>query len=281
MPAPRAIPTDPQHWLHVLQAAERLQHTLDGIYVVGGTAAALWAGHRTSHDADHYMPDLEHRFDEVLDRLETLPGWITVRIRRPHLILGQLDGVMAGVAQYPTVASGSMQVETTQVTTPQGLTIRLPTFRDTLLLKSRLLMTRNMARDYVDYVYLAMSLEDANLEQALAPAKRYKLPSSGPWSHDGSKRPIAYLEELGLRLVRPTPKDTRQIRLHWHRFQSLNTGASFPSWDEIASYCQTEGTRVLEVYRAWSTGVPCGSGHRHEGSDDGEFSSDDTAGRNM
>ena len=139
------------------------------------------------------MPNLEHRFDEVLDRLEALPGWITARIRRPHLILGHLDGVMVGVAQYPNVASGPMQVKTTQVTTPQGLTIRLPTLRDTLLLKSRLLMTRNMARDYVDYVFLAMSLEDANLEQALTPARRYELPPSGPWSHDGSERPIAFL----------------------------------------------------------------------------------------
>ena len=100
------------------------------IYVVGGTAAALWAGDRTSHDADHHMPDLEHRFSEVLDRLEALPGWITARIRRPHLILGHLDGVVAGMAQYSTVASGSMQVETAQVNAP--------------LLKNRLLMTRNM-----------------------------------------------------------------------------------------------------------------------------------------
>ncbi len=213
----------------------------------------MWSGgQRTSHYADHYMPDLEHRFDEVLDRLEALPGWITARIRRPHLILGHLDGVMAGVAQYPTVASSSMQVETTQVTTPQGLTIRLPTLRDTLLLKSRLLMTRNMARDHVDYVFLAMSLEDTNLEQALAPARQYELPPSGPWSHNGSERPIAFLEELGLRLVRPTPRDTRQIRLHWHRFQSLDAGGLFPSWNEIASYCKTEGSRVLEVYGAWS-----------------------------
>ena len=226
------------------------------------------------------MPDLEHRFDEVLDRLEALPGWITARIRRPHLILGHLDGVMAGVAQFPSVASDSMQVETTQVTIPQGLTIRLPTFRDTLLLKSRLLMTRNMARDYVDYVYLAMSLEDTNLEQALAPARRYKLPSSGPWSHDGSERPIAFLEELGLRLVCPTPKDTRQIRLHWHRFQSLSTGGSFPSWDEIASHCQTEGTRVLEVHCAWNTREPYASGHRQEDSDDGEVPGDGTDGKN-
>ncbi len=58
------------------QAAERIQRTLDGIYVVGGTAAALWAGDRTSHDADHHMPDLEHRFSEVLDRLEALPGYV-------------------------------------------------------------------------------------------------------------------------------------------------------------------------------------------------------------
>ncbi len=187
---------------------------------------------------------------------------------------------MAGVAQYSTVASGSMQVETTQVNAPQGLTIRLPTFRDALLLKNHLLMTRNMARDYGDYVNLAMSLEDASLEQALAPARRYKLPSLGPWSHDGSERPLAFLEELGLRLVRPTPKDTRQIRLHWRRFQSLSTGGSFPSWDEIASYCQTEGTRVLEVHRAWNTREPYASGHRQEVSDDGEVPGDGTDGKN-
>lgn len=171
-------------------------------------------------------------------------------------------------------------METTQVTTPQGLTIRLPTLRDTLLLKSRLLMTRNMARDYVDYVYLAMSLEDTNLEQALTPARRYELPPSGPWSHDGSERPIAFLEELGLRLVLPTPKDTRQIRLHLYRFQSLDTGGLFPSWDEIASYCKTEGTRVLEVYRAWNTRESCEFGYRHEGSDNSECSGDDTDGKN-
>ena len=101
------------------------------------------------------MPDLKHRFSEVLDRLEALPGWITARIHRPHLILGHLDGVVAGMAQYnSTVTSGSMQVETTQVNAPQGLTFRLPTLRDALLLKNRLLMTRNMAWDYGDYVYL-------------------------------------------------------------------------------------------------------------------------------
>ena len=90
---------------------------------VGGTAAALWAGHRTSHDADHCMPNLEHKCDEVLDRLEARPGW-TRHDNGDPLILGLLEGVMAGVAQYSTVASGPMQVETTQVATPQGLMIR-------------------------------------------------------------------------------------------------------------------------------------------------------------
>ena len=203
------------------RAGERLQRTLDDVYVVGGTAAALWAGHRTSHDVDHHMPDLKHRFSEVLDRLEALPGWITARIRRPHLILGHLDGVMAGGRNTPPSLPVPCRWKPPNSTPRRALTIRLPTLRDTLLLKSRLLMTRNMAWDYGNCVYLAMSLEDASLEQALAPARRCKLPSSGPWSHDGSERPIAFLEELGLRLVRPTPKDTRQIQLHWHRCQSF------------------------------------------------------------
>ena len=105
----------------------------------------------------------------------------------------------------------------------RSLTIRLPTFRDTLLLKSRLLMTRNMARDYVDYVYLAMSLEDANLEQALAPARRYKLPSSGPWSHDGSKRPIAY--HWGFVLFVPHGQIRLQASVSVPQYRG-----PFPSW---------------------------------------------------
>ncbi len=51
-------------------------------------------------------------------------------IRRPHLILGHLDGVMTGVAQYPHLHFQIHANGTTQVTNLQGLTIRLPALRN-------------------------------------------------------------------------------------------------------------------------------------------------------
>lgn len=46
---------------------------------MGGTAAALHAGHRRSHDADHVLEDLRERFDHVLAHLERAAGWQTER----------------------------------------------------------------------------------------------------------------------------------------------------------------------------------------------------------
>ncbi len=54
-----------------LLAAERhLQTLVPGTVLVGGTAAALHAGHRRSHDGDHVLEDLRGRFDDVLTDLE-------------------------------------------------------------------------------------------------------------------------------------------------------------------------------------------------------------------
>jgi hypothetical protein len=45
------------------------------------------------------VTDLQHRFDEVLAELEAAAGWQASRVRRPVLILGQLDGVLTGIRQ--------------------------------------------------------------------------------------------------------------------------------------------------------------------------------------
>jgi hypothetical protein len=71
--------------------------------LVGGTAAALHAGHRVSFDGDHVLADLAGRFDEVLADLESVAGWRTNRIRRPVLILGSLEGVLTGIRQLRRV----------------------------------------------------------------------------------------------------------------------------------------------------------------------------------
>ena len=52
-----------------------LQEILPDATLVGGTAVAIFAQHRLSRDADHVLPDLRVRFDDVLAQLEAVAGW--------------------------------------------------------------------------------------------------------------------------------------------------------------------------------------------------------------
>jgi len=90
---------DLPEWERLLAAERHLQSLVPGAVLVGGTAAALHAGHRKSLDGDHVLEDLRPRFDEVLATLEAAAGWETSRIQRPVAILGKLDGVMTGIRQ--------------------------------------------------------------------------------------------------------------------------------------------------------------------------------------
>ena len=76
-------------WEQVLSAATRLQTILPDAVLVGGTAAAVHAGHRFSKDADHVLTDLREHFDEVLSQLESVSGWKTARAQRPGIDTGQ------------------------------------------------------------------------------------------------------------------------------------------------------------------------------------------------
>jgi len=86
-------------WEQVLSAAAHLQRILPEAVLVGGSAAAIYAHHRLSTDADHALTNLRERFDQVLADLEAVAGLKTARIRRPVQILGSLDGIETGVRQ--------------------------------------------------------------------------------------------------------------------------------------------------------------------------------------
>ena len=70
-------------WEQVLSSAAPLQRPLPDAALVGGTAAAIYAEHWLSTDADHVLTDLRRRFDQVLAELESVAGWKTARVRSP------------------------------------------------------------------------------------------------------------------------------------------------------------------------------------------------------
>jgi hypothetical protein len=132
-------------WERLLAAERHLQALVPGSVLVGGTAAALHAGHRKSLDGDHVLEDLRPRFDEVLAALEAVAGWQTSRVQRPVVILGRLDGVMTGIRQL-------RRTQPLETETIAGL--RVPTLAEMARIKAWLLATRHTVRDYLDTVVL-------------------------------------------------------------------------------------------------------------------------------
>ena len=107
---------------------------------------------------DHVVGDLRDHFEEVLQRLEAVAGWSTERVRRPVLILGQLDGILTGIRQLRRTAP----LETEEI---DG--IRVPTLAEMARIKAWLLATRSTTRDYLDTVVLFERLGISGVEAAL------------------------------------------------------------------------------------------------------------------
>ena len=146
-------------WERLLAAERHLQSLVAGAVLVGGTAAALHAGHRKSLDGDHVLEDLRARFDDVLAELEAAAGWQTSRVQRPVVILGRLDGVMTGIRQLRR----TKPLETELV---DGL--KVPTLAEMARVKAWLLATRHTVRDYLDTVVLLERLGEAEATGAFA-----------------------------------------------------------------------------------------------------------------
>ncbi|MGC8878888.1 MAG: hypothetical protein ACP5R2_06675 [Anaerolineae bacterium] len=201
-------------WERVLSAAAHLQRILPGAVLVGGSAAAVYAGHRLSTDADHVLTNLRERFDQVLADLEAVAGWKTARIKRPVQILGSLDGIETGIRQLIR----EEPLETTQIEY-QGETITLPTEAEMLRIKAVLILRRNATRDYIDFVALADHMGDEKVIEALQPFDRlYPQPNEE-----------SALQQLQIQLANPLPYDLEGLDLseykhldpRWHDWQAV------------------------------------------------------------
>ncbi|MDR1313431.1 MAG: hypothetical protein LBQ12_06965 [Deltaproteobacteria bacterium] len=202
-------------WEDVLSSACRLQSVLPGAVVVGGTAAAVHAGHRTSYDADHILADLRHHFDEVLAKLESTAGWRTARIAKPVIILGNLDGILTGVRQL--IRTGPL--ETVEIDC-NGMKLTVPSEAEILRIKSVLILKRNATRDYLDFAALYAHLGVDKAAEALVSFDGLYPQESGQ----------SALQQLQAQLSDPMPFDLVTTDLSTYKGLS----SRWRDWDNVA-----------------------------------------------
>jgi hypothetical protein len=199
-------------WERLLAAERHVQQILPGAVLVGGTAAAIHAGHRVSVDGDHVLADLRERYDEVLAALEAAAGWRTERLQRPVLILGQLEGILTGIRQLRR----TRPLETEEI---HGL--RVPTLAEMARIKAWLLATRHTIRDYLDTVVLFERLGEPGVVAALGPF-------DGIYQQSPDVSPLA---EVAERLAAAAPEDVADVDLQTYR----GLRAPWNDWSHVAS----------------------------------------------
>jgi hypothetical protein len=218
--------------LAVLESASRLQQVIPDAVLVGGSAAALYAGHRDSFDHDHVLADLRDRFDVVLEALESEGEWVTNRVVPGKVILGQLGDIEAGVRQMIR----TRPLEVTQLTLPSGRVLTVPTAEETLRIKGFLIVRRNQTRDYLDVAALA---DRYGLDEAAGTLAR--IDDYYADQHAGGRGIAA---QLVRQLADPRPKDasvTKQLGAY------RNLAARWADWSEVRSVCGQLAAGMLEA----------------------------------
>ncbi len=217
-------------WEEVLASLCHLQSVLPEAVLVGGTASALYAGHRFSFDHDHVVPDLKERFDAILTELESVAGWETARIKRPVLILGSLDGVETGVRQLRR----ARPLETTIMRVGDH-DVALPTLPEALRIKAFLCLERNATRDYLDLAALASHMGIEAAAEALGRMDElYPQKSSDPW---------VVRTQLVMQLAAPPPHDLESVDLAEYK----GVQPPFDNWSHVAEVCGKVADQLLSA----------------------------------
>lgn len=180
----------------VLEKAAELQGIVPGAVLVGGSAAAVHAGHRQSVDNDHVVTDLRERFDSILENLEALGDWSMSKAQPGKIILGELGGIETGIRQL----FRSRPLETIEIEI-RGRKLVVPTLEEILRIKAWLALTRNQTRDYLDIAALADRL---GIERAAT-----VLLGMDDYYADVNQRPEAVTTQLVRQLADPRPRDDR------------------------------------------------------------------------
>ena len=214
-------------WEQVLSSAAHLQRILPGTVLVGGTAAAIYAGHRLSADADHVLTDLRQRFDQVLAELESVAGWKTARIRPPVQILGSLDGIETGIRQLIR----EQPLDTTEIER-FGQRLTVPTLAEMLRIKAVLILKRNTTRDYLDFAALFVGMGDDDVVSALRSFDNIYPQPNGE----------SALQQLQIQLASPLPYDLREVDLSVYK----HLAPRWHDWSAVQAACAACATLIFD-----------------------------------
>lgn len=215
----------------VLESAARLQSVVPDAVLVGGSAAALYAGHRDSSDHDHVLVDLVDRYEAVLAAVEATEGWATsVRASKPPFtIMGSLDGIEAGLRQMRR----TRPLETVEVAVSADAVVVAPTEAEALRVKAYLVVQRNVVRDFIDVVALASHMGQQTAVSVLSDIDDYYADRSG--------EPSSVLTSLVIALADPSPRDTDVIG-ELPRYKGLDS--RWHRWPDVVEACQALALRL-------------------------------------
>ena len=217
----------------VLESAAHLQQVVPDAVLVGGSAAALWAGHRVSFDHDHVVADLADRFDMVLEAVEATEGWVTNRLTPGKVILGELGGIDSGVRQLIR----RRPLEVVEVQLPSGQRVKVPTPDETLRIKGFLVVRRNQTRDYLDVAGLCDRYGEAHGARVLAHIDDYYADQRG---RDAAGVATQLVEQL----AEPRPKDRLSAEQLRH-YKQLD--ARWADWGEVVTVCRSVAALMVEA----------------------------------
>jgi hypothetical protein len=218
--------------VRVLESAARLQEVVPDAVLVGGSAAALWASHRTSFDHDHVLQDLSDRFDAVLEAVEATDGWVTNRVSPGKIILGELGGIESGVRQLIR----TRPLEVAEVSLPSGQVLRVPTPDETLRIKGYLIVRRNQVRDYLDVAALSDKYGIAHAADVLRHIDAYYSDQRGPG-------PEGVASQLARQLADPKPADARTIG-QLGRYKDLDV--RWADWGNVTGVCRSLAVEMVQ-----------------------------------
>lgn len=217
--------------VRVLESAARLQQIVPDAVLVGGSAAALWANHRSSYDHDHVLEDLNARFDAVLDAVEATDGWVTNRVTPGKIILGELGDIESGVRQLIR----NRPLEVTEVTLPSGHVLRVPTPDEILRIKGYLVVRRNQVRDYLDVAALSDRYGISHAADVLSNIDLY-------YSDQRGSGPEGVATQLARQLTDPRPADARTV-LQLGQYKGLDP--RWTDWGNVVDVCRSVAVEMV------------------------------------